>query len=819
MNYILKASALSLVTAITLGMSGCSDDSTTASDEDLAVSGKAVDGYLVYATVCLDLDNDGYCQLGVEPATSTDINGSFSLSVTAEQRANPGYATAPLLVYGGYDADTNADFVGKLKATFDEAAEINVTPISTMVEAMVAAGEDVASAEVAVGTMLGLPEGTDLGADPVAAAQTDPQLLRAALQLQKSLEILAQALAANSTTSEDDLVDGLYASLATQLRTATDLNLTEALGGVVGAHDDLDAADLEGATAISGQIELIIGEDGTTDTAVIGTQIGAMQDEIVVTVIDGDGSVGDINFDDISGKEFSLLHAEEILRIVDFEGTDAEFNALALKVQTALKDAGMGETEFLPIQTEITALKGHSDAEVRDIGARFEARVSGFETEAEDLDTFANAEDIQFEVPMTIYNFDEGMEGEPAYSSHAILSGGVFEEKRFALNPATGDFEEVANEDVVLDASGNWVSDSITSYTLANNDTELIVGATTVKLIQEIDLVNPSVTQAGIIQEIAGETGITVSFASGSKAYVLTFKDDENYRLDGMPVRDWTSSDESATFSTLQNFFDAYSVNSNTFTGNEDSGLSFNAVGGETIALGTTGTLSEYTYGNENTPSTLISDNAGTWEVKNVPGTTDLAIFITPSDPDFLEWADEEFFMVYSGTVHRGTHNFASNEFDISDTLEFNQAAFDSIMNVMENPMGDPGDSTITVDPTFIPITSTMLAAGQTFYDSYVEDGETVYGKIVVDSTTQLTRVEMDAAGTIAFEESFEYTIINGGIQVDLGTDYLYFQLNSVDMTAMYVTEYQDEDKDGDYDSEEDITWFYSKPTGFPTDL
>ena len=408
MNYIFKASMASFATAIVLGMSACSSssdgtnvdpgttdpDATTDTTEVVnSIGGKAVDGYLVYATVCLDLNNDGYCQIGDEPATSTDVNGSFSLSLTDAQRANPGFLTAPLLVYGGYDIDTNADFTGKLKAAFNEDAEVNITPLTTMVEALVAAGEDVASAEDAVASMFNLPPGTDLGADPIAAAQTDPALLVAALQLQKSLEILAEALeAAGATESQDELLEGLYGSLATQLTQATDLNLTAALGAVVAADDNLDTDALESAHEISGQIELIIGEDGVSDTAVIGTQIGAVREELVVNVIDGDGSVDGLDFTTLLAKPFSLLHAEEILRIVDFEGTDAEFDALALKVQTALKDAGMGETEFLPIQTEIAALKGHADADVRDIGARFEARVAGMESDASNVETIADYE-------------------------------------------------------------------------------------------------------------------------------------------------------------------------------------------------------------------------------------------------------------------------------------------------------------------------------------------------------------------------------------------------------------------------------------------
>lgn len=65
MKVILKASALSLVAAMALSMTGCgsSDDTTTPpppADEIESITGKAVDGYLRYSTVCLDLSGDGY---------------------------------------------------------------------------------------------------------------------------------------------------------------------------------------------------------------------------------------------------------------------------------------------------------------------------------------------------------------------------------------------------------------------------------------------------------------------------------------------------------------------------------------------------------------------------------------------------------------------------------------------------------------------------------------------------------------------------------------------------------------------------------------
>ncbi|MFP3637168.1 hypothetical protein, partial [Bacillus sp. SIMBA_033] len=48
-----------------------------------AVTGKAIDGYLAGATVCLDLNNSGTCESG-DPSTVTDGNGQFSIPYSGD---------------------------------------------------------------------------------------------------------------------------------------------------------------------------------------------------------------------------------------------------------------------------------------------------------------------------------------------------------------------------------------------------------------------------------------------------------------------------------------------------------------------------------------------------------------------------------------------------------------------------------------------------------------------------------------------------------------------------------------------------------------
>ncbi len=803
MKYIFKASALSLATALVLGMTGCggssssSDDGdTTNTDTTTSVSGKAIDGYLVYATVCLDISNDGYCQIGVEPVASTDVNGSFSLTVTDAQKAEPGYATAPLLVYGGYDADTNADFTGKLKAPFNNgAAEINVTPISTMVEAMVAQGEDVDAAEAAVTTMLGLPEGTDLGADPIANADTNATLLVAALQLQKSLEILADALAAaGATENPDDLVEGLYDGLAQHLVSATDLNLTEALGAVVDGHDDLDNDALDSATAITGQIELLVDEDGVADTAIIGTQIGAMQEEIVVNVIEGNSTIEDVDFDTVTAKSFELLHAEEILRIVDFEGSDAEFDALALKVKDTLVAAGMPSDAFLPVADEITALKASTDADVQDIGNRFEARMTGFETEAEDIDTFANADTIPFTVPMSFYNFGDSGENSFGYTVHTLEQNGVFTQSEMVFNERLGSFEINSNAGyLVLDSSGSWVG-AANTYTLSSDNTELTVGNAKVKFIQRIDLANPAAEDEDIVDEINDRVpGDDVNFRMGAEAYVLAFQEEERYELELEAVIDWSALILNSTYSDLQSFLNS-KTGTNLIAYNDEYGMSFDIPsGGVTVELGATGTLSKYTQGDENTTPSFVSANAGTWEVKNIPGTSDLAIFITPTDPEYWNWEAQQFYVVYNSAVHEGHYIEASPEFVISDSLEFNQVAFEDIVNA--------------VIPDVPSINLSDVLAGQTLYTTIFDQMGTLESWTFAQDMSSATWTELvggsdSGTGTLSvngmtmtFTELIDGTVETAVIVVtEVNADYALITVNGGDEQRIYFNRSAAED-------------------------
>lgn len=118
------------------------------------LTGKAIDGYLIGAKVCLDLNGNDSCDPG-EPSTTTDENGNYGLvadtsaigktllvviDTNTRDKSRPGYAFP-------------AGFV--LSGVVDGATGQHITPITTLVRSQVQSGKSQAAAEQAVVSLLG----------------------------------------------------------------------------------------------------------------------------------------------------------------------------------------------------------------------------------------------------------------------------------------------------------------------------------------------------------------------------------------------------------------------------------------------------------------------------------------------------------------------------------------------------------------------------------------------------------------------------------------------------------------------------------------
>jgi len=232
-NILLKSITVSV--ALSAFLAGCGGSATTAGNDannnndntlkTSTISGKAIDGYLQYATVCLDINQDGYCQ-ATEPSTQTDENGTFSLTISTEAEQNPQFKTAMLLVYGGKDYDTGIDFEGKLLAPQDSTL-VNITPLTTLLAKTVhkelkenpaltdeEIKQKIKLAKQKIATALDIPE-EELTDDPVERFHNgDDKLIKKSLQLQKYVETF---LASDDNETKKERAEKIYDALATGL--------------------------------------------------------------------------------------------------------------------------------------------------------------------------------------------------------------------------------------------------------------------------------------------------------------------------------------------------------------------------------------------------------------------------------------------------------------------------------------------------------------------------------------------------------------------------------------------------------------------------
>lgn len=224
------------------------------------ISGVAVDGYLQGASVFLDMNRNGALDAG-EPSTTTDLSGRYTLDYSG---VNGPITGLPVVVTGGVDSDTGFAFSGKLAAPVESARQAQVvTPLTTMVDAMVAHGlaSDVASAKQKVATALGLTV-DQLSTDPVAAIASNPGIYTTAVALQRSIQMLASANAVTGESSHESQ-ERVIRALATAIRSQTSaVNVSQLVASVPLSNSN---AAQQLATAVTNSVKTGLdssGQDG-----------------------------------------------------------------------------------------------------------------------------------------------------------------------------------------------------------------------------------------------------------------------------------------------------------------------------------------------------------------------------------------------------------------------------------------------------------------------------------------------------------------------------------------------------------------------------
>jgi len=188
------------------------------------LQGHALDGYIAGATVFADQDEDGVHDAG-EASATTDASGNFALVE----------ANGPLVMQGGVDISTGLAFAGVLRAP--EGSTV-VTPLTTLVAALVDEGQSLADASANVASALGLDEllvdGQPidlLSFDPIAealAGGTDgdaaAEVLAAGIQVRNTIVQITALLSGAGATDAAAVVG---AALATLVSSGAPVNLED----------------------------------------------------------------------------------------------------------------------------------------------------------------------------------------------------------------------------------------------------------------------------------------------------------------------------------------------------------------------------------------------------------------------------------------------------------------------------------------------------------------------------------------------------------------------------------------------------------------
>lgn len=207
------------VTLTACGGGGGGGADTRSQASATTLSGTAVDGYLQGARVFLDVNGNGLADTG-EPTATTDANGRYSLDYS--QVSSPVLGMR-VIVTGGVDTDTGYAFTGMLTARADgsRAGQL-VSPLTSLVDALVAQGLSLDDARAKVAAALGLTV-ADLATDPVAVLANQPGLYTRQVALQRAVQLMASANQGSQTAHEaqERVLRALATVIVAQNGTAT----------------------------------------------------------------------------------------------------------------------------------------------------------------------------------------------------------------------------------------------------------------------------------------------------------------------------------------------------------------------------------------------------------------------------------------------------------------------------------------------------------------------------------------------------------------------------------------------------------------------
>ena len=356
-----KLVALSLSTALLLGMSGCgsSDDdnnnnnNNSSNTETTSQSGVAIDGILVGSTVCIDVNKNNTCDLS-EPSAITDANGKFTIKATASQ-------SGPLLLSGGIDLSTNAPFKGVLTAP--EGSEV-VTPLTAAIEAMVKKGKSIEAAKAAIKGAMGLDDvDEDLTKfDPYngingTSAAAAKKILAKQTQLQVLVHTAAATIAgADANTNVDDTMGNVFDAIVENMQDGTEVTLDAKTVAIAtrqaAAKTFKDASNADALVVAVGTVAEEEAEDAVSAANGAAEAISTSADPIGAL----DGAINAVNQED-GASASAAVNAQSSLSQGDLAAIKAAREAEDAAIQNAAEAEAKAKRARAEAQSALDAAK------------------------------------------------------------------------------------------------------------------------------------------------------------------------------------------------------------------------------------------------------------------------------------------------------------------------------------------------------------------------------------------------------------------------------------------------------------------------------
>ncbi|MBI3144655.1 MAG: hypothetical protein HYZ18_05185, partial [Pseudogulbenkiania sp.] len=330
------------------GGSGTSSGSGTSGGSSTpSTTGTAIDGYLVGAKVYLIDGSDNKIDTGV----TTGADGKFTIQ-------NPnGYV---IQIEGGTNSDTGLANTMVLKAPGSASGDIVVTPLTTLIQSMVAAYPKLsaADAEEKVQQALGIDGSVDLlRLDPISASNVEVQ--KAAVQI-------ATLLTVANVAADDQAI--ILENLATQVAASDngEINLIEALTSSITSYApnfdlDLDvllkeineASDITAiGTAQSSAITALQEDSIAPEAPSIALKADTTTGEIVVTVTaDADATSAKLFADgnNITAKFTSTISEDGLTVTFTPKAGLVEYSAANLTAKVADTVGNQSEASATPL--------------------------------------------------------------------------------------------------------------------------------------------------------------------------------------------------------------------------------------------------------------------------------------------------------------------------------------------------------------------------------------------------------------------------------------------------------------------------------------